>query len=52
MPEPVLTVPVLFLHNGFALDRRSRVLALSAENTRPEPPTVILNWPALLRAKQ
>jgi hypothetical protein len=37
-----------FVHNGFVLDKSSRVLAPSAEDTRPEPPAIVLNWPALL----
>jgi hypothetical protein len=51
VPEAVLTAPELFSHNAFVLDARSRILALTPEsNRRREPATVLLNWPALLKA--
>jgi Tol biopolymer transport system component/tRNA A-37 threonylcarbamoyl transferase component Bud32 len=51
VPEFVVTAPLLFNHNAFVLDERSRILALSPEsNQKREPATVILNWPALLKA--
>ncbi len=51
VPEAVLTAPELFSHNAFVLDARSRILALTPESNRKrEPATVLLNWPALLKA--
>ena len=52
VPESVVTAPLLFSHNAFVLDERSRILALSPEiDRRREPATVILNWPALLKER-
>jgi eukaryotic-like serine/threonine-protein kinase len=52
VPEAVLTAPELFSHNGFVLDARSRILALSPDtNRRREPATVILNWRSLVAQK-
>jgi Tol biopolymer transport system component len=49
LPEAVVRAPLLFSHNAFVLDARSRILALNPENDRTrDPATVILNWPALL----
>ena len=52
VPESVVTAPLLFSHNAFVLDERSRILALSpASDHRREPATVILKWPALLKER-
>jgi Tol biopolymer transport system component/tRNA A-37 threonylcarbamoyl transferase component Bud32 len=51
VPESVVTAPLLFNHNAFVLDERSRILALSPESKQGrEPATVILNWPGLIKA--
>ena len=49
-PEIVATLPQLFVHDGFLIDQRSRILALDPGPVGSRAPsTVILNWQTLLK---